>query len=1238
MSASVRLRTLEGKVSISASIRTTRPGTTPSPAVEPQRASARGSAATTRAATAPPAVRLGSGPIEILGKVYFKTRQGKLIELPDDITYEEAVALEAEAAANEAKLGKGPPPQPVPDVKKLVKKEDQKEKAKRPGKGTKAGRGKGQVSAKAGAAAAGMLKAVGKSKVAQYLAAKAAPVMQTGFGKLQKLSQNEQTHDDAAEKGAQADSAVVIPDSEGHAKSNTGQVSLVSGRPAPPVDEGKGKRKLQASLQENVPRKIEDVDNFRRDQKAQHMGADVMKVVLQDKNAVVSTYEDMRQTPPAAPREFEPVDLPPTETAPPTAGLNLGQDAIAPLQKEHTDVSNFNKDADNKLKEEGVTQEQLDMVDSGDLASANKEKKGMEVAAKTEPLVIQKFAQQQAQSVDKDLKQQENKQRVAMKAKRKSGLNATSDKQKKQKSDLEKKREEVAARINGIYTTAQNQVKKKLADLETESMKRFDDGNAIATKKFEDDVNRDLAAFKADRYSGWFGWARKLRDWIKGMDELPEVKEIFERNKAIFVATINKLVEDISADNKRVIQECKDQLQNARTEIKVFVDKLDPQLKDIGQKSAKEMNSKLAEMDKFIAKKEEDLQNQLKDKQTAAIKAIDEKIEKMKEEMAGALAKLGKLLLWAAKKFFTWALEKFGFSLSDIESIISKGAAVLKAIFTKPIQFVKNLIQAAKEGFGNFKDNFLKHLKDAVFEWLTGSLEGVRLPDTWDLQGIASVIFQLVGISKEKILKYVEKYIPAPVLKTLQTTFTLLQTLIEKGPMAVWDQLQDMAGEMVDTFVAALKDWIKIEIVKKAVQTVLALFAPGAGIIRAIIGIYDTVVFFIQKAKEIMKMVGNFLGSISEIAAGNIGAAAKALEDGLARGLKLVIDFLARFLKLTGITNEIRNVIQKIQTKVDGLLDRVAKWIADKAKSLYGKGVTAVKAGVAALFGPRTFRAGKEQHRLWVATEGGRGVPMVASSAGTSVTGYVTRLQTRIQNLPATDPRKGALLTAIAAVTASVNGLAPGLAGTPGLSAPGSGTADEYERLVQRLANLMELETAGAHEGTASDPIPITWYKPFKRYPRMLLNINGQPRYLWPHERTRIPPPVATGFGGWEEGGRITLGVTGPYRPGPTLRLTRLGAGESTRSRVTNEVEKFISLVEHYGFNPGSAGFQIDHVHDLALGGHDLKENLWPLDAASNRAGNEVYRQFVWVRDAGGVRIDKVENLAGKKFIINRIV
>lgn len=957
---------------------------------------------------------LGGKPIEILGRIYYRTADGKTIELPSDMTKEQVIQLEADARAAITKIGKGPPPKPVPDVKALDKKVDKKTQLKGFARGKKFGAG-GKGGGKPRAGGSPSLAGVGNRKVAQYLASKAAPIVAKGFARLQQLRQNQQKHDEAAEKRVQAEKAVVIPASEGQSKSSAGQVNVVSDRPAPKVDANKGKQTLQETLRENVPRTIEDVDNFKRDKKAQHTGAAVLKTIQEDKGAVVSTFQDMRHTPPPAPREHEPENLPPTEIAPPTGALSLGKDGIAPLQKEHTDLSNYTNEADKKLNEEGVTQEQLDMVDSGDLASANKEKKGMQKAAKEEPLAVQKFAQQEGQSVEKDLKQQETKQRGQLNAKRKAGLNATKTKQQGAKSALEKKREEVAAKINGIYTTAQDKVKKRLADLEIESMKRFDAGNDKSTKEFEADVNREIEAFKDDRYSGWFGWARKIRDWIKGIDDLPPVKAIFDRNREKFVSAINKLVEDISADNKRVIQECKDELQKARTEITEYVDGLGPSLKDIGKKAADEMNSKLDEMDKFIAKREEELQNQLKDKQAAAIKAIDEKIEKMKEAMAGALAKLGKLLLWAAKKFFTWALEKFGFSLSEIENIINKGVAVLKAIFTKPIKFVKNLIAAAKQGFSSFKDNFLTHLKDAVFEWLTGSLEGIRLPGTWDTKGIASVIFQLVDISKESILKHIAKYVPAPVMSTLHKMVPIVQTLIDKGPMAVWDQLKDSAKTMVDAFVDTVKDWIRWAIIKKAIETVLSMFIPGAGIVRAIIGIYDTVVFFIQKAKDIAKMIGSFLGSIAEIAAGNIGAAAKALEDGLARGLKLVINFLARFLRLTGITNAIRKALDRIRDKVHGVLDKVAKWIADKAKPLLSKGVAAAKAGVGAVktaaakvvaffYPEHKFQAGGKPHKIWIKEEGERAIPMMSSD--TEAIRSFLRKAIASNNIPAANKRR----------------------------------------------------------------------------------------------------------------------------------------------------------------------------------------------------------------------------------------
>ena len=81
--------------------------------------------------------------------------------------------------------------------------------------------------------------------------------------------------------------------------------------------------------------------------------------------------------------------------------------------------------------------------------------------------------------------------------------------------------------------------------------------------------------------------------------------------------------------------------------------------------------------------------------------------------------------------------------------------------------------------------------------------------------------------------------------------------------MAVWDQLKEMAGDIKDAFIQAVKDFIKQKIVEQAIQWIASVLIPGAGIIKAIIGIYDTVVFFIKKAKDIIKMVGNFLGSIA---------------------------------------------------------------------------------------------------------------------------------------------------------------------------------------------------------------------------------------------------------------------------------------------------------------------------------------------------------------------------------------
>ncbi|MEY2564942.1 MAG: hypothetical protein QOH88_3135 [Verrucomicrobiota bacterium] len=1128
----------------------------------------------------------------------FVASDGKLNELPPDMTDAEATKLEIQAKAAEQKLGKGPPPKPVPDVKKLVRKEEKKGKPKLEAKGKK-GAGKGSKMVPKAGGGVPILK-VGAGKVAQFLAAKATPVLVKGVAVLRKLKQNEQTHDDAAEKLQQTEKAVVIPPSEGQSKSNTGQVATVDSYPPPVVEEKKAKQQLQGSLEENFPRSIEAVDNFKRDQKAQHMGADVMKVVQGDKNAVTATFEQMEQTPLPAPPEHTPEALPPEEVAPATANLDLGQGAVAPLQKEHTDVTGYTQEADSKLKEEGVTQEQLDMVDSGDLAVANKEKKGLDKAAVTEPLAVQKFAQQEAATVEKDLQQQEKKGREDLKQKRKGGLSATAKKQTEAKKTLEKKREEVAARINGIFQSAQDKVKKKLADLEKDSMKRFDDGNAKATRQFEDNVNRELEAYKDDRYSGWFGWARQAKDWLCGMDELPEVKAIFDRNRTVFVNTINQLVESISADNKRVIQECKDELANAKKAINEYVDKLGPDLRDIGNKTAEEMNGKLEELDQFVNKKEEELRDKLKDKQTAAIKAIDEKIEKMKEAMAGALSKLGKLLLLAAKKFFTWALEKAGMSLSTIEGIINKGAAVLKAIFTQPIQFVKNLMNAAITGFKNFGKNFLTHLKDALFEWLTGSLEGLVLPKTWNFQGIIGVALQMIGISYQNIRKHMVTVMTEPVVAGLEKTFTLVKTLITEGPMAAWEQLKEMASEMRDAFIEAVKDFIKTKIIEQAIQWLVGIFIPGAGIIKAVIGIYDTIVFFIQKAKQIMSMISNFLGSISEIASGNIGAAASAMEDGLKRGLSLVISFLAQLLHLSGITDKIKNALQKIRAKVDAVLLKVAKWIADKAKKLFGK----LKQAVSNWWKARkAFVANGESHELYFRGEQASAQLTVASSPR-PIEEFIAEKEPEAKK----DLKKKNAIDAIRELLKEVNKLITKAKPEEQDEALQKNIEAKMNDMAQHLMVLL----SDGDWGTPENPVPLEYQKRrAEAYPTFYLAIGTLAGLTQDTLKNR--------FADKDYKGQIwrflpTQSQNAPGGEGP-IGLTAASQVEvgrkfqfDERGVRGNQVAKFKDLVGKYGLKPSAYGWDVDHVIELQIGGTDSFPNLWPLPSGENRSSGSIIK------------------------------
>ncbi len=284
-----------------------------------------------------------------------------------------------------------------------------------------------------------------------------------------------------------------------------------------------------------------------------------------------------------------------------------------------------------------------------------------------------------------------------------------------------------------------------------------------------------------------------------------------------------------------------------------------------------------------------------------------------------------------------------GAPVKKIMGILNKGKQVILKIASNPIAFIGNLFKALKKGFFQFKDNIWKHLKAGLMGWLMGTMEGadIQLPQKWDLKGIVYLILQILGLTYQRIRsKVVKKLGPKgeQIVSFMEKTVSFIVMLVTKGPMALWERIEEKAGEIKKAAIDAIKNWIITKIVVAAVTKLATMFNPVGAIVQAALGIYNTVMFFIERAKQIAAVVQAIFNSIAPIAFGKISKAANWIEKIMARSIPVLLSFLARLIGLGGISKKIKNVIIKIRKPIDKIVDKVIDWIVEKAKKLFGKG------------------------------------------------------------------------------------------------------------------------------------------------------------------------------------------------------------------------------------------------------------------------------------------------------------
>ncbi len=140
----------------------------------------------------------------------------------------------------------------------------------------------------------------------------------------------------------------------------------------------------------------------------------------------------------------------------------------------------------------------------------------------------------------------------------------------------------------------------------------------------------------------------------------------------------------------------------------------------------------------------------------------------------------------------------------------------------------------------------------------------------------------------------------------------------------------------------AVMDFVKSKVIEAAITKILSSLNPAGAFVQAVIAIYNTVMFVVERLRQIAQVVAAFIDSIAAIAAGAVGAAANKVEQTMAGLLTLVISFLARLAGLGKVSDIVLDVVKKIRAPIDKALDFVVAWIVKLGKALVAKAAAAV--------------------------------------------------------------------------------------------------------------------------------------------------------------------------------------------------------------------------------------------------------------------------------------------------------
>ncbi|MFO1433891.1 MAG: DUF4157 domain-containing protein [Candidatus Competibacteraceae bacterium] len=317
-------------------------------------------------------------------------------------------------------------------------------------------------------------------------------------------------------------------------------------------------------------------------------------------------------------------------------------------------------------------------------------------------------------------------------------------------------------------------------------------------------------------------------------------------------------------------------------------------------------------------------------------------------ELPGAFKKVASVFADFIGKFMSWATDAVWNLLEIIFAVVAPGAlayirkagGAFRSILKNPIGFVGNLVRAGKQGLLQFAGNIGKHLKTSLIQWVTGALSGagVYIPQSFEIREIIKFVLSVLRVTWQNVRQKLVKVVGETAMRALETGFDIVVTLVTQGPAAAWEKIKEQLSNLKEMIMEGIISFVTNKIVESAITKLVSMLNPVVGgIIQGALGIYNTVMFFVERMRQIAQVAAAFIDSIAAIAGGAVAAAASRVEQTLAGLLVLAISFLARLAGLGKVSDAVVNIINRVRAPIDRALDRVVEWIVAMAKKLFAK-------------------------------------------------------------------------------------------------------------------------------------------------------------------------------------------------------------------------------------------------------------------------------------------------------------